>query len=192
MSRIVDLTYLGFMPSLPRFHLFPDTFLPLKAEWNLSAITGYMSAIIATQRGETTLLSSFMNPIRGRHYRLTLTSRTLYFFPPSAWSKMVARCPSGWLSRGGTDQCYLIHSYGTDRTFKDAMGYCQAHSGDLAIIGNQDLKVSSSAVFLVPNLYGNNRNQNIFFWFSITNSGKIRISVFTSTQYAKFLHNLCC
>lgn len=56
---------------------------------------------------------------------------------------MVARCPEGWVSRGGTDQCYLIHNNGKDRSFNDARIYCQAHAGDLAIIGSFDMRVSS-------------------------------------------------
>ncbi|KAK4312213.1 hypothetical protein Pmani_016336 [Petrolisthes manimaculis] len=58
----------------------------------------------------------------------------------SGWSLMVARCPSGWDSRGGSDQCYWVHDYGHDRTFDDARAHCQARGGDLAYIDTAGLR----------------------------------------------------
>lgn len=64
----------------------------------------------------------------------------LLLLSPAALGLMVARCPEGWVSRGGTDQCYRVHSYGRDRTFEDARIYCQARGGDLAYIDSAGLR----------------------------------------------------
>ncbi|XP_045124373.1 lymphocyte antigen 75-like [Portunus trituberculatus] len=64
----------------------------------------------------------------------------LLVLSPCALGLMVARCPEGWKSRGNTDECYKVHSYGSDRTFDDARVYCQARGGDLAFIDTKGLR----------------------------------------------------
>ncbi|XP_047502399.1 macrophage mannose receptor 1-like [Penaeus chinensis] len=58
----------------------------------------------------------------------------------SALSKMVYKCPEGWVHQSSTGQCFRIHSYGKVRKFSDARSYCQGHGGDLAVIEDVDTK----------------------------------------------------
>ncbi|XP_042223021.1 macrophage mannose receptor 1-like [Homarus americanus] len=77
-----------------------------------------------------------------RHFTLTMTPKHLFLLLlcHTAWSMMVARCPKYWQDRGGTDQCYLIHSGGRARSFYDARTYCKAHGGDFAFIDTVSMR----------------------------------------------------
>ncbi|CAL4091401.1 unnamed protein product, partial [Meganyctiphanes norvegica] len=56
----------------------------------------------------------------------------------NAMCKMVAQCPKYWIHRTGSKECYLIHSYGHDRSRDDAKTYCKQHGGNLIYITDQD------------------------------------------------------
>ncbi|XP_042869527.1 macrophage mannose receptor 1-like isoform X1 [Penaeus japonicus] len=77
-----------------------------------------------------------------------------------ALSKMVSRCPEGWVHQSSSGQCFRIHSYGKLRKFSDARSYCKGHGGDLAIIEDVDTKNWLSLAVAETGLVGD----NAFMW----------------------------
>ncbi|XP_063889754.1 dromaiocalcin-1-like [Scylla paramamosain] len=91
----------------------------------------------------------------------------LLVLSPTALGLMVARCPEGWKARGNTDECYKVHSYGSDRTFDDARIYCQARGGDLAYIISEGQRDWLGQLVAATGNVG----QNAYMWVGARNVG---------------------
>lgn len=72
--------------------------------------------------------------------KVLLGTLLLQLLGQGALSKMVYRCPDGWVHQSSTGQCFRVHSYGKVRKFSDARSYCKGHGGDLAVIEDVDTK----------------------------------------------------